>query len=278
MAIDSLDRLVKGMTNGKQYTMQRATVTSMVSGQPASLWKGTGFPAQGAIPAAAAICTNTTTGAFPLPSKAAGEDRVLAQLQLYMSTSGHVLTIEDRLMHMGGLNGTLLTAQAANISLFNNLANNNLAERIGESDYSEVQWYLEWYTATGATVCTPTAQCTFHDGTTGNVNVDVAGGTALPATVGSNRRYRLAPTNGKFIRSVESVTLSASTGTVGNFGVTAVRPRALSMCPTAGVMWVIDWATLGCPKLFDQSCITFGQICATTNTGNTQANLLIAVA
>jgi len=277
MAIDSLDGLVKGMGQGKNYTFQKGSMATMVAGHASSRWRASGIPVQAAIPAAAAICTNALSGALPLPTKDANDHRVLAKLDFQMAAVGHTLLIEDRLMHMGGLSGIVATAQTVNVSLFANLANNNLAERIGETDYSEVQWFLEWYTATGSTGVTPTAQCTFHDGTTGNVNIDVLGGTALPASVAAGRRYRLNPTNGKYIRSVETVTM-ATTGTAGSFGVTAVRPRASALCVIANQLATVDWSMLGAPRIFDQSCLTFGQICITTSSRALTGNMLLAVA
>jgi len=278
MAVENLDGLVKAMGQGKVTLFTRSSVSTMVAGHLASLWRGTGFPATGAIPGAAAICTNALLGAFPLPARTALQDRVLVQAQLQQSAVGHTLILEDRLMHMGGLSGTLTTAQTVNINLHTNIANNNLAERIGSSDYSEVQWYLDWYAATGSTASTPTAQCTFHDGTTGNVNIYALGATALPASVAINRRYQLNPTNGKFIRSVESVTLSASTGTAGSFGVTAVRPRAMMTCVIANQMNVLDWSMLGAPKIFDESGFTLSQVCITTTSGTSNGNIIIGVA
>ena len=278
MAITNLDGLVNGMASSKVYPIAKASIANAVAGTHSSLWRGTGFPAQGAVPTTAAICTNSTTGAFPLPVRTTGQDRVISKLDIAMATVGNAFIIEDRLMHMGGLNGTLTTAQTVGIDLNANLANNNLAERIGSGDYSEVQWFLEWYTDTGATSVTPTAQCTFHDGTTGSVNIDNLGVTTILATTRASRRYRLNPTNGKYIRSVETVTLSATTGTAGNFGVTATRPLTAVPCIIANVYNIVDWSMLGLPKVFDQSCIAFSQLCATTLTGATQGNLQISVA
>jgi predicted secreted protein len=95
--------------------------------------------------------------------------------------------------------------------------------RKGSSNFSEVVWFLEFYLQTGATVTTPTAAVTFNDGTTGIVNINALGSITLPANTAAGRLYQLVPTNGKWIRSVQTVTLSVSTGTAGNFGVTAFR-------------------------------------------------------
>lgn len=278
MAFTSLGDLVAGMASGAyRLPMTRASLSTMIAGSEGSLWRGTGFPAQGAVPAAAAICNNTTVGALPLAPRAGGQVRIISQIALQMAAVGHGMFVEDRLGHMGGLNGTLLTAQTVNLDLNANLAVSNLAERIGATDYSEVEWYLEWYTATGATVSTPTAQVTFHDGTTGSVNIWVLGATALPASVAASRRYKLAPTDGKYIRSVQTVTLSASTATAGSFGVTAVRRLVEHECTVASALQIRDWSVVAAPKVADQACLTFSQMCITTTTGATQGSVRQAV-
>ena len=279
MAFTDLGNLLSGMASGAyRLPLTRASLSSMVVGSEASLWRGTGFPAQGAVPAAADICNAALTGALPLAARAGAQERIISGLAFQGAPAGHTYLVEDRLGHMGGLNGTLTTAQTVNLSIHANIATNNLAERIGAADYSEIEWYLEWYTATGATVATPTAQVTFHDGTTGSVNVWVLGATALPASVAASRRYKLAPTNGKFIRSVESVSLSASTGTAGSFGVTAVRRLCEFELVLANSLQVRDWSVLTAPKVADNACVTFGQVCVTTTTGTLNGTIKQAVA
>jgi len=196
-----------------------------------------------------------------------------------MALVGHSLLIEDRIGHMGGLNGTLTTAQTVNLSPHANLLVDNVAERIGAADYSELEWYLEWYTATGASASTPTAQVTYHDGTTGSVNVNILGSVALPATVAASRRYKLTPTNGKYIRSVESVTLSATTGTAGSFGVTCVRNKAICayLSPAANIPFPFDVWALNSPEIYDNSCIAFSVVTNTTTTGAITGQIIQAV-
>lgn len=280
MAINDLNGLVAALAGGAyRLPFQKNSITSAVAGHEMSLWLGVGYPTAGTAPGAAAICNAATAGALPLAARSVGQERILASLSFAnLSSSGHSLLIEDRLGHMSGLSGTVTTAQTVSLDLNANLGVSNLAERIGTSDFSEVEWCLEWYTATGATVSTPTANVTFHDATTGTVNAWVAGGTALPATVAASRRYKLAPTNGKFIRSVESVTLSASTGTAGNFGVTAVRRLAECHAHEVSRRIQMDWSSLTGPVVPDNACVTFGQAAITTSTGAWAGLLVQAVA
>jgi hypothetical protein len=278
MAFTDLGSLLAGMASGAyRLPLTRNSLSTMVAGHEASLWRGVGFPAQAAVPAAAAICNDALLGALPLSARSGGQQRIISGISLLGAAVGHTYLVEDRLGHMGGLNGTLLTAQTVNLNIHSNIGTNNLAERVGAADYSEIEWYLEWYTATGATASTPTAQVTYHDGTTGSVNVWVLGATALPASVAASRRYRLVPTNGKFIRSVETVTLSASTATAGSFGVTAVRRLCEVEVVVANVLQVRDWSILTAPKIADNACVTLGQVSVGTTTGAMQGAIKQAV-
>lgn len=277
MAITNLDGLVTGLLNSVNVPFAKASTSSTVAGSECSLWRAVGYPAQAAIPTTAAVCSASLLGAFPLSAKIAGQDRAIAQIALSTPTAGNTLIIEDRLMHLGGLVGNITTAQAAVVDLSANLGVNNLAERIGNPDYSELAWYLEWYTTTGSTASTPTVNVTFTDDTTANLNLWVAGGTALPISVAASRRYRIYNNTSKIIKKVNSVAFSASTGTAGNVGITVVRQMAYVNCTLANQMLVYDWSLLGLPKVFDNSCITIAQLCVTTTSGAIQGNLLQAV-
>lgn len=277
MAISNLDDLVAAMGQSYRVIINRTSVSSASTGHEMSLWRGAGFPPQAAIPTAAAICNASTLGAMPLAARSGGQERVIAGASFAMATVGHCLILEDRLGQMGGLNGTLLSAQTVNLDLHANLGVSNLAARIGNANYSEVVWYLEWYGTTGATAATPTAAVTYHDGTTGTVNAWILGTVLLPASVAPARRYRLAPVNGKYIRSVESVTLSVSTGAAGNFGVTALRQHAFFENLGTSIMQVRDWSYLALPVIQDNACLTLGQVTVTTSTGVMTGTLIQAV-
>lgn len=268
MAFTSLDDIAIGLIQGREFGFAKASLTAQVANEYASLWRATSVPAQGAIPTTAAICNAALLGAIPLAPRTGGQERVIAAAEIALSAGNATLYVEDRLAHMGGLVGNVTTAQTVGIDLDANLGVSNLAERIGAPDYSEVEWYLEWYTATGATVSTPTAQVTYHDGTTGSVNIFTgAGATALPASVGASRRYEIVPTNGKFIRSIQTVALSASTGTAGNFGVTAVRSKMPWTAIVANRVDPLDWSMTRAAKVADNACLGFAMRCSTTSTG-----------
>lgn len=272
MAITTRDHLINAMANNcSRIIIDKAAISNTVAGQFHSLWRATGQPGQAAIPTGAAVCDNSLTGALQFEQQTDPATSYLSILEGICANAGSTLEIHDRLMHMGGLSGTSTSAQTANVDLDANLASANLANRIGDSNYSDVQWWLEWYTDTGATLATATVNVTYHDGSSGNLT-----GIALAATRRASFMQPLnylipAADSGKFIRDVNSVTLSATTGTVGNFGVTATRYRAAIYKPLANVRWTADWAGLGLPEVPNSSCLQCIQIAGATNTGIVRA-------
>ena len=242
--ITGRDQLIDALANNSsRIVIDKASIANAAVGQYHSLWRATGQPGQGAIPAAAANCNQSTTGGMKFSQQTAPAKSYLAYLEATSSVSASTMEVHDRLRHMGGLNGTLTTAQTVGLD-FNGVIADNMAERIGDADYSDIQWWLEWYTDTGATVATATVAVTYSDGTTGNLT-----GVSLAATRRASFMQSLnglipAAAAGKFIRAVNTVTLSASTGTAGNFGVTATRLRGSLFMPIANAKFSADWASL----------------------------------
>lgn len=266
MTISTRDGIIDGLANNNNRIIwDKASLATQVVGQYCSLWRATGFPAQGAIPAAAAYCTKALTGAIGFGNQTGPATSYLGYHTLLCSAANTNLEIHDRLAHMGGLNGTLLTAQTVGIDLSTINAGGPVpAERLGDANYSDVMWFLEWYTTTGATASNATVNVTYDDGTTGNLAVIAIGGTAIAA---SQCRQLVPAVNGRFIRGVNSVTLSASTGTAGSFGVTATRPRSAMSVPIANKVEVFDWAQLGFPEIPNDSCLAGMLLSTATSSG-----------
>lgn len=253
----------------------RASISNAVAGSEMSLWRGTGYPAQGAVPAAAAACNAATVGAYPLAARSGGQRRVLRGLWVSGANTSQGVYVEDRLAHMGGLSGTVTTAQTAGLDLSTILGTNNLAERIGAANYSEVQWFLEWYTATGATPVTPTVNVTYDDGSTGNAIINVLGANGpLPATVAASRRYEILPAvQGRYIRHVNTIT-HVTTGTAGSYGVTAVRRLATVVTPAIATRpELVRFPRASAPVIPDNSCLTLAMLSTTTTTGLVQGQI-----
>lgn len=270
--ITSLDSLVSAMgNNASRLIIDKASLANQLAGLFSSLWRATGQPGQGAIPTTTAVPTNATTGAMNFAQQTAPATSYLALLEGLDSNAAMTLEIHDRLAHMGGLVGNVATAQTANVDLDALLATSNLDARKGDANYSDVQWWLEWYTDTGSTAVTATVNVTYNDGTSGNLTA-----LSLPATRRAGMFYPLnglipAADAGKFIRDVNTVTLSATTGTAGNFGVTATRYRGGMFMPIANARFTNDWQQLGLPEIVNESCLFPVLLNSTTSTGTLRA-------
>lgn len=268
MTINTVDQLVDAMANNaSRIIIDKSSIANAAAGQFHSLWRATGQPGQGAIPTTPASCDNTLLGALQFAQQTSPMTSYLGVLEGLCSNAGSTLEIHDRLCHMGGLVGNVATAQTVNLDLEALLASDNLDARKGDTNFSDVQWWLEWYTDTGSTAVTATVNVTYNDDTSGNLT-----GVSLAATRRASFMLPLnnlipAAASGNYIKRVNSVTLSLSTGTAGNFGVTATRYRAALYKPLANVRWTADWAGLGLPEVPNESCLFAVQIAGATSTG-----------
>lgn len=277
MAITTRDQLINSLANNSsRLVIDKASIPNTAAGQFHSLWRANGQPGQGAIPTAVAACTNALTGSFQFTQQVAPSTSYIAYLEAVCSTSSTTLELHDRLAHMGGLVGNVSTAQNVLLDLNSLLGANNMDARVGDSNYSDVQWWVEWYGDTGSTAATLTVNVTYDDGSTGNLT-----GVSLAAT---RRASFLQPLNGlipaaqsgRYIRGVNTIQLSVSTGTAGNIGVTATRPRASLGCSLANIKWAADWANLPISEIPNQSCLFVLMLASTSNTGTVRGGGKIA--
>lgn len=263
MAIETVDSIVKALgNNSSRMVVDKSSLVNAVAGQFFSLWRTTGFPTQGAIPTTAALCNNALLGAVGFANQLAPASSYLGFLALTSSNSGTSVEIHDRLIHNGGLVLNVLTSQTVNLPL--NLATLGVvADRIGDANYSDIQWWLEVYADGGATAANAVINVTYNDDTTGNLAVVAVGGTLR-----IGRMIPLIPAvAGKYIKGINSVILSASTTVAGNFGFTATKIRANAPLALANKQEIYDWAALGFPEIANDSCLSFIVMPTTTSTG-----------
>ena len=268
MTITSRDQLIDAMGNSSsRFILDKASIASQAAGSYVSMWRATGQPGQGAVPTTAAVCTTALVGAMGFAQQTAPAASYGAYMEVVTSNSAMTVEIHDRIAHMGGLNGTLTTAQTVGIDLSTLLSTSNVGVRIGDANYSDVQWWLEWYTATGATAATATVAVTYDDGTSGNLTAISLAATRPASFMVSLNALIPAASSGKYIRAVNTVTLSATTGTAGSFGVTATRIRMASMCPVANLKTISNWADLGFPEIGNSACLFPVVLTSTTSSG-----------
>ena len=275
--IENIDNLVKALgNNSSRIILDKASIASQAANSFCSLWRATGQPGQGAIPTAGATCNNITVGVIGFNQQTAPITSYGAYLEIATGNAAMTIELHDRLANMGGLNGTLTTAQSVNLDLNTLLSTDNINVRKGDDNYSDVQWWLEWYSSTGGTAVTATIAVTYNDGTTGNLSaLSLVGYRPASHMISLNSLIPSAQ-SGKFIRGIVSVTLSATTGTAGNFGVTATRQRMALSSPIANYKFIADWAQLGLPEIYNSSAIFPIVLTSTTSSGSVRGSGKIA--
>jgi hypothetical protein len=276
MSITTVDGLANALgNNSSRFVIDKASISNAVAGTYHSLWRATGQPGQGAIPTTSAVCNNSLTGAMNFTQQTSPATSYGGWASCACSNGAVTIEVHDRLAHMGGLNGTLLTAQTVNLDL-DVLSADDVVARRGDTNYSDVQWWMEWYTDTGATASNATINVTYNDGSSGNLTVVAVGGTLRAGRLISLNGLIPAADSGKFIRDINTVTLSASTGTAGNFGFTATRPRMTLPLNIANKTETFDWAALGFPEIKNFACLSIIELCSTTTTGTVRGGGKIA--
>lgn len=221
---------------------------------------------------ASALFSSRGTVATPTTSVACNRQdpgAINAQLANYSPKSAYVIggrfcntsargtcILIDRLNHSGGLDGTLTTTQTTNLPT---------AALTRYTNGEGVMAALVIHTGLGATASTFVVSYTNQDGTPGKTSIaNVIGGTTHNAT---GRLIPITLASGdRGVRSVESVTLAGTTGTVGNFGVVLFRPIAMFSIET--LLPIVSDIISGCTAggleaVLDDACLTLVQILET---------------
>lgn len=251
MAIASMDDLVNALANNRQKLpfSKVGNLASQTAGGNTSFWMAPGYPLTTTTPLAATVCNNTTPGALPFSNPTGGMKTHLGKLAI-STVNASAYELHDRLAHAGGFSTALTTVQSVGIDLSTFSSTSNLAERKGKDDYSQVQWWLEWYVSSGSTSRTATVTYTNQTGTTRTVVV------TLPSSMAAYRMLPIIPTTGgDYIRSVTSVQLNGTTGIAGNFGVVATVQRTEAVALAVNQISIMDWAALGLTVIYDSSCL-----------------------
>lgn len=276
MVISTISALELAAEGGySKFIGSKASLTNANPGQFFSLWTAAGLPGTGVAPGTTPVVpTNTTTGAFNFTQQTAPATSYLDELIFSTSTSATSIELHDRLVHSSGLSGASISAQTiTGFDLSTLSGTSNLTERIGDSNYSDVQWWLEIYSDVGGTSVNASINFTYNDGTTGTSSNFLFGSTVRRAgTMFSLNSLIPAADQGKFIRGINSITLSATTGTVGNFGFTATRYRAGVFAETFWEPYRAGWTNTQLPQIFNSSCLALIVICGSSNTGVSQVS------
>jgi hypothetical protein len=167
----------------------------------------------GVAPTTAVVPVRDTAGGNPYEASAGATQRILSARIGHGTTHG-MLYIVDRLCHQAGLSGTSTSAQTTNLPT---------AALTRYTSGAGVRAGIEIYSALGATSVGLSTSYTNQAGTAGQVSPKIPVGNTN--FLEARRFFDLPLQEGDTgVRSVESVTLDASTGSVGNFGVVLYKP------------------------------------------------------
>lgn len=261
MSITGVDSIIAGSI---KYPFYKVSATSKAAAAWQSLWttgSNAGVAPAGYTTGTGYTPTNSTSGAFPFTNPTSGETR-LSQISCAGSTVG-TLIIYDRLWACSGMSGTVATAQAVTTP-------GSLTRYT--SNYTGVEAWLEVYSATGSTAVTATLTYVNQAGTAGKT-----GTAAVVATTVAGQMIPFTLAAGDTgVQQVTSVTLSATTGTTGSFGVTLLKRLAEIPITVANVGSVLDFGGTGLPVIQNNACLAFAVQCSTTSTGSIMGSISIA--
>jgi len=263
MAVTTLDGLVGALTAGETRNFMKTPTTTEGAGFFHSLWRAPGMPGAGAIPPTSAgeIPTDATAGSFPFVNAAGAANNYLGYIAAASTVAG-TLILYDRLWHNSGLVGNIITTQSFTQGALTRYTT-------GEG----VELWGEVYTAMGATASVMTAVYTDQGGTTGNNATYAHPANALAA----DQMFPFILASGDYgVRDVDSVTLSISTGTAGNFGLVLLKRLVTIPLQTQNVAAVYDAFSSGLREVSDDACLAFMIQCSATNQGVVGGELTIA--
>ncbi len=199
----------------KEARQAGAAANALIAGRPHSLWTYDGNPSAGVAPGATAVIpTNATNGALKQTDPGGGREKWLTMMATNCRTimQGRT-TLYDRLSTISGLDGTNTGTQTTS----------GMAVTRNTGGVGNELW-IEIYTALGGTARTITASYKNESGATHTTVATAIGGTN---DTEATRMIQLPLQAGdRGVTDCISVTLSATTGTAGDFGVTILNPLA----------------------------------------------------
>lgn len=211
-------------------TERRSNGTSFSAGSVGktfSMWMSDGgTPGAGAAPGAVAVPTSATLGAIPFTNASGGREKRLLCAAFSSGPAGtpssDIVTdvgLYDRLLHQSNLSGS--TTGAQNVQSGSGVVLTRHTSGVGNEIWIEI-----YGTAVGTTPQTVTCSYTNQAGTSGRTTIAIPIGAALGTTAFKSimEITRLPLQAGDTgVQSVETLTLSGSTGSAGVMGVTIVN-------------------------------------------------------
>jgi hypothetical protein len=248
-ALATMDDLVAALASRRLYNYWKVQPALVAAWHPVSLWMSNGYPVAAGTPTAYGsngdVLTRTSAGGMPYRAPTAGYDLHLLTLGGQCRDGEGLFVLYDRVWQCSGFSGTVTTAQT--IPAFP-----ALPARAGTG--VGLRMFLEVYTAWGTTDRTVTVIYTNSAGVAGRSATFETGAVGDLNAVG--QMYELQLQAGDVgVQSIQSLTLSGTTGTAGNVGITLLGTIA-SVAVTGGCfMFESDLWRTGLPQIPDDACL-----------------------
>lgn len=266
-AFASLDAFVAALKAPRAYASSWKLNGSALTGEGfGSWWLDQG----GANPGGNVAPTSATTGALVPNIVETGGELFLGAIDLQVTRKDlrWCLLLIDRLVTTSGLSGTVTTAQTTN------LPTTPLTRSVGGGGVCAA---AEIYTSVGTTQSVASVSYTNQAGVAGQTSDGWRIGSTLAARSVARGFMPISLAQGDTgVRSVESLTLTPSTGTAGDFGITLYRPLCMvygfgdgtaggrgQFCPLLGS------SGGAMPKIDSNACLQWVVVACGNNVGST---------
>lgn len=254
-ALTDLSALVNRATGGNSGTPENlvfskwdriaGTAIVMLQNRIYSLWGFDGHPGAGVAPGGTAVVPdNTTNGGLKQADPGGGRQKWMTSFQNWGSNGQGSIMVYDRLLHISGLSGTVTTAQTVGGSI---------TRYTGAAAWNNQAWF-EIYSPVGGTTTTISMSYTDQDGNSATSPAVAFGGTNHNAQ-GRAQPFNLA-SGDTGVRGVTNVTVAATTGTAGDFGVTILRPLIELPILAQGGGGLVNYIDI-IPEIFPDACLAF---------------------
>jgi hypothetical protein len=250
MALADFDAYVDALRLNRAADFQTTLATAAI-GRSMAMWRYL-VPAPAAPTASVALDKTSDNSIGPIPNAASGKLQILGAQFNTSGQAGATLVAIDLLNVSGGLSGIVTTEQTTNLPT---------AALTRHTGGDGVFIGIVIYAAVGSTATTISVRYTNQAGTANRTSTVTAFGATGFREVGRLIQIPLqAGDTG--VRSVEGVTLTATTGTIGDFGVCLFKPlMGFSLDSTTGTM-PIDAVSSGgmigsMAEFDDDACLTF---------------------
>ena len=250
MPLADFDSYVDVLKLNRAADFQTNSVTSS-SGRTFAAWRFT-LPAAPVPTASVVTDQNSAEAIGPIADAASGKLQIIGARLNTSGTAGSTLVAVDLLNVSGGLSGVVTTEQTTNLPT---------AALTRHTTGEGVFIGLVVYTTIGTIATTVTVRYTNQAGVADKVSTATSFGGTTFREVGRLIQIPLAAGD-TGVRSVEGVTLTASTGTAGSFGVCLFKPlMQFSLDNTTGTIpvdAVSSGGMIGSMAEFDDdACLTF---------------------